>query len=138
MAVNFIVSREKTFVERIPEGERTLELKAKLYSLEYNRDTGFYLSDIAESYSLPKKTYGKYKELAERVIKTHHSNKGNTGVLMTGLKGTGKTLLMKFIANAMIGINVPVIQINKAYPGEDVFNFIENLGNCATAFVYRK
>ena len=138
MAVNCIVSREKTSVERTPEGERTLELKAKLYSLEYNRDTGFYLSDIAESYSLPKKTYGKYKELAERVIKTHHSNKGNTGVLMTGLKGTGKTLLMKFIANAMIGINVPVIQINKAYPGEDVFNFIENLGNCATAFVYRK
>ena len=134
MAVNFIISREKTFVERIPDGERTLELKAKLYSLEFNRDTGFYLLDVAENYSLPKKTYGKYKELAERVIKTCRNKRGNTGVLLTGLKGTGKTLFMKFIANAMININTPVIQINKAYPGEEVFNFIENLGECVLVF----
>jgi len=134
MSVNFVTSGQKTFVEKLPDGVRTIELKAKLYSLEFTREEGFFLLDIADKYTVPKKTYGNYAKAAERVIKTHYNKKGNTGILSTGLKGTGKSLFTKFIANAMIDINVPVIQINKPYSGEDIFNFIENIGNCVLVF----
>lgn len=134
MSVNFVVAGQRTFVEKIPEGVRTEQLKAKLYTLEFSRDEGFYLLDIADNYTLPKKTYGNHKEAAQRVINTHYKKKGNTGILLTGLKGTGKSLFVKFIANAMIELGVPVIQINKAYPGEEIFNFIENVGNCVLIF----
>lgn len=134
MSVHFVISGNKTFVQKLPDGQNTDSLNAKLYSLELDRDTGFYLLEVADRYTLPKKTYGNYKEAADRVIKTHYNNKGNTGILSTGLKGTGKSLFAKFIANAMIDRNVPVIQINKPYPGAEIFNFIENIGNCVLVF----
>lgn len=134
MSVNFIKAGQKTFVEKMPDGIRNLELEAKLYSLEFSRDEGFHLLDIADKYTLPEKTYGDHKSAAERVIKTHYSKRGNTGILLTGLKGTGKSLFVKFIANALIELGVPVIQINKPFHGEEMFNFIENIGNCALIF----
>ena len=134
MSVNFITAGQKTYVEKFPEGLRNVELKAKVYSLEFSREEGFYLLDIADKYTLPAKTYGDYKSAAARVIKTHFNKKGNTGILSTGLKGAGKSLFVKFIANAMLELNVPVIQINKAYQGEEIFNFIENIGNCVLVF----
>ena len=134
MSVNFITAGQKTYVEKFPEGLRNTELKAKVYSLEFSRDEGFYLLDIADKYTLPAKTYGDYKSAAARVIKTHFNKKGNTGILSTGLKGAGKSLFVKFIANAMLELNVPVIQINKAYKGEEIFNFIENIGSCVLVF----
>lgn len=134
MSVNFIKSGDKVFVEKLPEGIRTESLKAKLYSIEFTKDTGFYLLEIADKYTLPEKTYGNYKKAAERVIETHNRKLGNTGILLTGIKGTGKTLFMKFIANQLLEQNTPVIQVNKPYHGEEIFNFVENIGNCAIIF----
>lgn len=134
MSINFITSGQKIFVEKLPDGIRTTELKAKLYTLEYTREEGFFLLESADKYILPKRTYGNYEKAAERVINTHYKKEGNTGILLTGLKGTGKTLFTKFIANGMIDRGVPVIQINKPYFGEEIFNFIENIGNCVLVF----
>ena len=130
MSVNFVTSGQKTFVEKLPDGIRTIELKAKLYTLECSREEGFFLLEVADKYTLPKKTYGNYAKAAERVINTHFNKKGNTGILSTGLKGTGKSLFTKFIANGLIDLGIPIIQINKPYPGEEMFNFIENIGSC--------
>lgn len=134
MSVQFIISGQKTFVEKLPDGLKTESLNSKLYSLEFDRDNGFYLLEVADKYSLPAKTYGNYAAAAERVIKTHLRKQGNTGILSTGLKGSGKSLFTKFIANAMIDTGTPVIQINKPYPGAEIFNFIENVGNCVLVF----
>lgn len=134
MSVNFVTSGQKTFVEKIPDGIRNLKLKAKIYSLEYSKDNGFFLLDIAEKYTLPNKIYGNYKAASNRIINTYHSKKNNTGILLTGLKGSGKSLFVKFIANAMIDLDVPVLQINKPYQGDEMFNFIENIGNCVIIF----
>lgn len=134
MTVNFILSGQKTFIENIPEGIRALKLKPAIYSIECSREEGFFLLNIGETYTLPEKTYGDHTQAAERVIKTHYSKKGNTGILLTGLKGTGKSLFVKTISNMMLTLGIPVIQINKPYSGEDIFNFIENLGDCVLLF----
>ena len=78
MSVNFITSGQKTFVEKLPDGVRTVELKPKLYTLECSREEGFYLLEVADKYTLPEKTYGNYAKAAERVINTHFKKKGNT------------------------------------------------------------
>lgn len=134
MTVNFVHSGQKVFVEKLPPGLRTQELKPALYTIEHSREEGFFLLEIGDKYLLPEKTYGNHQEAAERVIKTHLSKTGNTGILLTGLKGTGKSLFVKVISNNMIDLGVPVIQINKAFPGDDIFNFIENIGVCALVF----
>lgn len=134
MTVNFIKAGQKTYVEKVPVGVRSLELKPAIYTVECSREEGFYLVEIGDKYSLPEKMYGNHKAAAERVIQTHYNTPGNTGVLLTGLKGTGKSLFIKVISNIVLDKNMPVIQINKPFAGEDIFNFIENIGNCALVF----
>lgn len=134
MTVNFIYSGQKVFVEKSPEGLRGIKLKPGIYSIEFSREEGFFLLGISDKYILPEKTYGNQQKAAEKVINTHLSKTGNTGVLLTGLKGTGKSLFVKVISNNLIDLGVPIIQINKAYPGEDIFNFVENLGDCGVIF----
>lgn len=134
MTVSFIHSGQKVFIDKSPEGVRTPTLKAALYTIEYTREEGFFLLEIGDKYNLPEKMYGDHKSAAERVIKTHQSKKGSTGVLLSGLKGTGKSLFVKVISNRLIELGVPVIQINKPYPGTDLFNIIENAGVCALVF----
>jgi len=134
MSVTFISSVQKIYVERSPEGTRNQKLTPAIYTLEVSREEGFFLLNIQDKYTLPEKTYGNHEEAAKRVIHTHLSRKGNTGILLTGLKGTGKSLFVKTISNLMIDLGYPVIQITKAFKGEDLFNFIENLGDCVLLF----
>lgn len=134
MSVNFIKSGQKVFVEKSPEGTRSTELAPALYTIECTREEGFFLVNIGDKYTIPEKTYGNHKQAAIRVIKTHESKSGNTGVLLTGLKGTGKSLFVKIISNLVIEKGIPVIQINKAFQGEDIFTFVENIGECALVF----
>lgn len=134
MSVTFISSGQKVYVESSPEGTRNVKLKPAIYTLECSREEGLHLLDIQDKYSLPKKVYGKHEEAVKRVIHTHLSKKGNTGILLTGLKGTGKSLFVKFLSNQMLKQGYPIIQVNKAYSGEDLFNFVENLGDCVILF----
>lgn len=134
MPVTFINSGQKTYVESSPEGMKTTKLKPAVYSIEFSREEGFYLLNIAEVYKLPVKLYGNYEKAAKRVIKTHFDKEGNTGILLTGLKGTGKSVFVKIVANEMMKLGLPVIQINKAFNGEDLFNFVENIGACVLLF----
>lgn len=134
MSVTFISSGQKVYVESSPDGTRNVKLKPAIYTLEFSREEGLYLLEIQDNYTLPTKVYGNHEEAAKRVIHTHLSKKGNTGILLTGLKGTGKSLFVKFISNEMLKLGYPVIQINKAYSGEDLFNFVENLGDCVILF----
>lgn len=134
MSTSFLKSNKKIYVENMAEGTRVKQIPAKIYSIEFSREEGFYLLNIQDKYALPDKLYGDYLEGVKRVIHTHYSKKGNTGILLTGIKGAGKSVFIKTVCNAMLDLDVPVIQINKAYQGEDLFNFVESLGNCVLLF----
>lgn len=87
-----------------------------IYELKYNQKTGFYLNRTSDKFELPTKVYGLEEFLINRIIKTWISKKENLGVLLNGVKGSGKTITAKIIAN---NINLPVIMINEDY-GEGV------------------
>ena len=52
--------------------------------------TGFYLSKIAESFTFDYKLYGLNQKFIDYVLKTYENTTGNLGVLLDGIKGTGK------------------------------------------------
>lgn len=63
-------------------------------------------------------------------MKTYESTSSNLGILFNGVKGTGKTITAKLIANQM---KLPIIIINTPYPGLE--NFISKLNcNCVLFF----
>lgn len=68
--------------------------------------TGYHLEKYANRFVFPYKMYGLQEEFIDHVIKTYHATEGNMGVMLTGTKGTGKTVTAKELANKL---NLPVI-----------------------------
>lgn len=93
------------------------QLPVANYVLKFDPMSGFYL-DKTESFKLPDKIYGDCNANAARVLNTYRDRTRNTGVLLVGQKGSGKTLLMRKIS---IDSNLPVIIINSNFTG-DTFN----------------
>lgn len=70
--------------------------------------TGFYLSKIAESFTFDYKLYGLNQKFIDYVLKTYENTTGNLGVLLDGIKGTGKTVTAKKLCNHL---QLPVILV---------------------------
>ena len=70
--------------------------------------TGFYLSKIAESFTFDYKLYGLNQKFIDYVLKTYDNTTGNLGVLLDGIKGTGKTVVAKELCNRL---QLPVILV---------------------------
>lgn len=111
----------------------TDKLEPMIYSVKFDPISGFYLSKFADSYAVPK-LYGSVEYRAQRVISTYYAREASTGVLLTGDKGTGKSLLVKAIANCMINDGLPVITVAEKFAGEAFSSFINMLGPCVLIF----
>lgn len=78
--------------------------------------TGFYLSKIAESFTFDYKLYGLNQKFIDYVLKTYENTTGNLGVLLDGIKGTGKTVVAKELCNHL---QLPVILVQSIGDSND-------------------
>jgi hypothetical protein len=109
------------------------QLENRNYLLCFDPNAGeFYLEDYHE-FSLPTKIYGdNVDSLTERCLTTFNRLNRNTGLLLSGLKGTGKSVQLKHLA---VNSGMPVIIINSAFSGTMLLQFFEKLPNsCVILF----
>ena len=85
--------------------------------------SGWYLEKYADKFTFDYKMYGLQTEFCEHVLKTYKHTTGNFGIMLTGTKGTGKTVTAKTLAN---DFNLPVIIVKDM--GDANQNMIEFLG----------
>lgn len=86
------------------------------------RNGQYFLSEV-QKFTLPKKLYGNY-DIIDRWKKSYeHNTEKNLGILLSGLKGSGKTLLAKKFCMDM---NLPTIVVNEGYSGTEFINFLTN------------
>ena len=78
--------------------------------------TKFYLSKIAESFTFDYKLYGLNQKFIDYVLKTYENTTGNLGVLLDGIKGTGKTVTAKELCN---NLQLPVILVQSMGDSND-------------------
>lgn len=98
--------------DRLPVGNYVLLLSM----------SGFYLQR-KEPFQLPSKIYGNFDDI-KRWIKSYNENtEKNLGIMLTGLKGTGKTIHLEKLC---IDLQKPVILIPAGYHGPDFVNFLTN------------
>lgn len=84
-------------VESIPVG---------IYNVCFNPLAGWSLEYTTEKFEFPFKLYGLENQFIDHVLKTFNNTKSNIGILLNGIKGTGKTISAKILANKL---NLPVI-----------------------------
>jgi hypothetical protein len=93
------------------------------YVLQFNPMAGFSLEQ-AEPFRMPDRIYGNCLRYTDRIVNTFRSRPGNTGVLLTGDKGSGKTLLARQVA---ITSGLPTIIINTAFKGDEFNSFLSGI-----------
>lgn len=90
-------------------------LPNKIYNMCYNGMTKeIYLEYFSDKFTFDFKIYGLETKLINHIMNTYNNTTRNLGVLFNGVKGTGKTITAKIIAN---NTNLPVILINDPLPG---------------------
>lgn len=108
--------------------EVSKQLPTGTYSVAINPQTEeFYLKKTADL-TIPSKLYGASQEgRANRIMTTFKSRSVSTGVLLTGEKGSGKTLLSKMLSVELLKQGTPTILINTDFCGQDFNKLITDI-----------
>lgn len=88
---------------------------------------GFYFERV-DPFIMPPKLYGAvtYK-MTDRMLETFLNRTGSTGVVLSGEKGSGKSLLVKYTANTAVTQGIPVIIISSPFTGDAFNSLIQNI-----------
>lgn len=105
-------------------------LPKRVYTMNFDPDRHeIFLEDFADEFHFDFKIYGMESKLIEHIITTFENTTSNLGILFNGVKGTGKTITAKIIANKT---KLPVILINAPYPG--LAGFISKINSPCVLF----
>jgi hypothetical protein len=102
-------------------------LPAGNYIVQESMMQGIYLEKV-DSFEPIKRVYGDTLKNADRIINTFLDRKGkSTGVMLTGEKGSGKTLLARILSIECAKREIPTIIINSAWFGDKFNKLIQDI-----------
>ena len=102
--------------ERLPAGN---------YTVKFDKMAGCFYLEAIESFEIRGKVYGDTRKQSQRILNTFNDRTASTGVMLTGEKGSGKTLLAKLLAVTAADAGVPTIVINEPWCGEGFNSFMQ-------------
>lgn len=121
-------SANNYFLREVSQNLETLPVA--VYKLEESMTQGVFLSRIQDKFDFPYKVYGIETGFINRVKKTYDNTKGNLGMILNGVKGTGKTVTAKQICN---NLGLPVIIIS--HSSENIPGFINDIQQNVIIFI---
>lgn len=107
-----------------------------VYNISVDRYTDAISLEETSGLSLPSKVYCTQRDerFIDKVINSYNlSESGFTGVMLAGLKGSGKTVMAKVIAN---NSGLPIINIDKNIRPYILRNLVEKLGDTSVCFLF--
>lgn len=127
-------SSSNGMLARVPAGVIQESLDPKVYMLNFNPMSGYFLS-VVHDFTVPTELYGTIEADVKRIFDTFNKRTNSTGILLTGVMGSGKTLLAKLVSAKAMEIGMPVIIIQRAYTDPAFMEFIQNINQeCAILF----
>ena len=99
-------------------------LPAGVYNIEFNPMAGYSLVK-RENFETPDKIYGETPRLVDKMIKRYMSFDKNFGTILTGRKGTGKSMASRLVSNMLIEQGIPTILVTENTP--DIAGFLASI-----------
>jgi hypothetical protein len=119
----FLENMSGRTIESIPKGN---------WLVKYDDQRGIFFLEETNTFKLPDIIYGDCQKYVDRYLNSYNEWDGNLGVLLSGLKGTGKSLLAKKIC---IDSDLPVIMIPHPYTGADFLSFLSKISQDCIIFL---
>ena len=104
------------------------ELPARTYIVRFEKMSGFYLDEYAETEIKEDKIYGEHMNKVRKVLRTYKAFNRNLGVILSGFKGIGKSLFARILTVEAVKNDIPVIVVDKYIPG--IASYIETIDQC--------
>jgi hypothetical protein len=101
------------------------KLPAGNYTVKFDKMAGCFYLEAIDNFEIKGKVYGDTRRNAERILNTFHDRPASTGVMLTGEKGSGKTLLAKMLSVTASDQEIPTIVINEPWCGEGFNSFLQ-------------
>lgn len=128
---NIVWLKNGRVLKQVDDTIRVIDtLPKRVYTMNFDPDRHeIFLEDFADEFHFNFKIYGMESKLIEHIMTTFENTTSNLGILFNGVKGTGKTITAKIIANKT---KLPVILINAPYPG--LTDFISKINSPCVLF----
>ena len=97
---------ENNYVQIGANDQIKQQLPIGIYNICVNPKDELYLNRYADKFTFDYKLYDIENEFINHFIKTYRNSSGNLGCLFNGIKGTGKSVAAKLIANQL---ELPII-----------------------------
>jgi hypothetical protein len=102
------------------------------YLTKFDAPNNVYYLELTDDFTMPSKIYGNSDLLSDRYVRTFLDGTKNMGILLTGLKGTGKSLTAKLTA---LKSNIPVILVTEEFVGEEFKSFLNSIKQQVVVFI---
>lgn len=119
---------------------RSLDLSQKIdhipphvYRLHFG-ENGLDLVKERPKFDTPAKTYGEHARNRDAIFGEFKRTEGTLGVMLTGMRGAGKSLLGEDLSNRCISADLPVLLVTEPIPAAALKAVIEIIGACAVYF----
>ena len=122
----------------IPTNHANLDIQETLppgnYTVNADPKGNLYFQSL-QDFPKPSKIYGDYSAMADRILNTYNIRSASTGVMLTGEKGSGKTLMAKLVASrALERQGIPTIIISYPWHGEQFNKLIQDIPEAIVIF----
>ena len=119
-------TKPSSVTEQLPTGN---------YFIKVNEKNGFYL-EACPSFTLPSKIYGDKKDFSDVFLNTMLTTREGktTTALLSGLKGSGKTLTAKQVSLKAADLGISTLILTAPYSGSSFISFLQDV-NKAGSFI---
>lgn len=101
------------------------ELPVGSYEVNFNKFQGFYLTSRSDLAVNEDKIYGDHDRRVTKILRSFKGVNRNFGVLVSGPKGVGKSLMARVLANRAAEAGYPLINVSGYIPG--IADFIASI-----------
>ena len=103
-------------------------LEANVYSIYVSPLTGPELEIVDNiDLSVPKRVYGNIMERVDKSFKAYSYRERNTGILLSGERGMGKTLFIRIAINRALEMGIPVLMLRKTSSLESIIDTVNSI-----------
>jgi hypothetical protein len=106
---------------------------AMVYKASIGRP-GIIMVKDRPTFTLPQLRFGKHNSRVKQITASYDRFGKSNGVLLHGMKGSGKSLLAEELGNWMIAQDLPVIMVTEAMGAEELSIIIKAIGPCMVYF----